>query len=85
MNLARAILRTPAQVLARLRRLDDVLDYTPTQGAASGYSSTTSDANSRLHQRSVTRDTGIVPIPGPWGFLMSGYFVGLFFMVRAWS
>lgn len=84
MNLIRRLVRTPARILARLRSLDDVLDYAPSQGTG-GYSTTTSDANSRHHQRAALREAGVVPIPGPWGFLTSGYFFGLFFMVRSCS
>ena len=63
-----------------MRQLDDVLGYEPSQ-VPSGYSSTNSEANTRLHQRA--REIGVTQIPGPWGFLTSGCFFGLFFMVSA--
>lgn len=80
MNYLRRLLRAPAHVLSRLRRLDDVLDYTPS--ASSGaFQSATSHATSGANLHHRMREAGPVPIPGPWGFLTSGYFFGLFFMV----
>ncbi|KAF7799360.1 hypothetical protein EIP86_010592 [Pleurotus ostreatoroseus] len=76
MSLARRLLRTPGRILARMRSLDDVLDYTPSP-SASGFSSMHPDPNARAQRM---KEAGAVPIPGPWGFLTSGYFFGLFFM-----
>lgn len=77
-KLAKHLFRLPSRMLGRMRQLDDVLDQPLAPGEIAG--STTSDSHAaRVQQR--MRETGLPPLPGPWGFLTSGYFIGLFFMV----
>ena len=75
-TLARHLLRLPSRVLSRMRRLDQVPPLGQSDAA-------TADDNTGAHARAQQRlrDSGITPLPGPWGFLTSGYFFGLFFMV----
>ena len=83
-KVARAFIRLPGRVLARLRKLDDLAfdlhDVAQTtqrqkdRGDGGG-------AQAYRRKRSGGGSAGAPPIPGPWGFLTSGYFVGLFVVV----
>ena len=93
LKLAHRFLSLPSRALARLRRLDDMAldlheaaaathaskagNYYPNDGtgAHQGY---------RRH-RHLGSAANSPPMPGPWGFLTSGYFVGLFLMVSGFS
>ena len=78
LKLAHRFLSLPSRALARIRRLDDMaLDFhiaaQTTQQASSG-------TPGYRRQRNAGH-VGVAPMPGPWGFLTSGYFLGLFVMV----
>ncbi|GJE87852.1 hypothetical protein PsYK624_039360 [Phanerochaete sordida] len=76
-KLARHLFRLPSRMLGRMRQFDNLLEqpYTASEPQAGD----SADARvARAQQR--MRETGLAPLPGPWGFLTSGYFVGLFFM-----
>ncbi|KAI1791747.1 hypothetical protein LXA43DRAFT_1010317 [Ganoderma leucocontextum] len=82
LKLAHRFLSLPSRALARLRRLDDMaleLHFAAqaTQQASSG------TPGYRRHRNAG--HVGIAPMPGPWGFLTSGYFLGLFVMVSSAS
>lgn len=80
LKVAARVLGFPSRVLARIRRLDDILNgdsaaqpgvynarYARTQGTRRG------------EDPSIGLD--MEPVPGPLGFLTSWYFFGLFVMV----
>ncbi len=77
LKLAHRFLSLPSRALARIRRLDDMaLDLHIAQ--------TTQQASSGMPGYRRQRNgghVGVAPMPGPWGFLTSGYFLGLFVMV----
>lgn len=83
-SLATRFLQFPSRLLARVRQLDDILDQAASPGgiyASAGSSSTDfklvySQNKQRMHDLS-----GANGVPGLWGFLTSGYFVGLLLMV----
>ena len=82
LKIAHRFLSLPSRALARLRRLDDMtlelhVAAQTTQQANSG------TPGYRRHRNAG--HVGIAPMPGPWGFLTSGYFLGLFVMVSARS
>ncbi|TCD66792.1 hypothetical protein EIP91_000928 [Steccherinum ochraceum] len=89
-KLATRFLGIPSRVLARMRSLDYILDNHPAlqqqqDGLAAGYSSAGPNAGdpriSRLRAGAgAGQAAATVNVPGPWGFLTSGYFVGLFIM-----
>lgn len=70
----------PSRLVARVRRLDDVLnaDVDATTSAYAGTSSGNVQA-----PRNDTPSVGFAmePLPGPLAFVTSGYFFGLFIMV----
>ncbi|PIL28182.1 hypothetical protein GSI_09719 [Ganoderma sinense ZZ0214-1] len=81
LKLAHRFLGLPSRALARLRRLDDMAlelhvaaQTATTQQAGSG------TPGYRRHRNAG--HVGIAPMPGPWGFLTSGYFLGLFVMTH---
>lgn len=78
-KLARHLFRLPARMLGRMRQFDDLLEQPYSNGDTQGGANTDGRV-ARAQQR--MRETGLAPLPGPWGFLTSGYFIGLFFMVR---
>lgn len=77
LKLAHRFFSLPSRALARLRRLDDVSMDLHDAAHHSAYSST--NGNGQRRSRTSVHDGP--PIPGMWGFLTSGYFVGLFIMV----
>lgn len=72
LKVASRFVRLPSRLVARVRRLDDVLNADI-------------DATSRNAQgsRNGTPSLGLAmePLPGPLAFVTSGYFFGLFVMV----
>ncbi|TBU46899.1 hypothetical protein BD309DRAFT_563425 [Dichomitus squalens] len=76
LKLAQHFLGFPSRALARLRRLDDMAFEM--QEAAQ---QTNSGSQGYRRHRNGSHGSGVTPLPGPWGFLTSGYFVGLFVMV----
>lgn len=79
-SLATRFLWLPVRIITRIRQLDDIMDQAASQGGLYATSSST-DLKSALKQR-VNDSPGPKGIPGLWGFLTSGYFVGLLLMVR---
>ncbi|KAH8099653.1 hypothetical protein BXZ70DRAFT_942746 [Cristinia sonorae] len=102
-KLATRFLGIPSRVIARMRRIDEILDphihidEFPSPASlslsltslANGYATPAPSLDGVRSGRVRGTGTGItgasrggnsVSIPGPWGFLTSGYFVGLFFM-----
>lgn len=77
-KLAKHLFRLPSRMLGRMRQFDNVLEQPLAPGETAGTATPDSHAT-RVQQR--MRETGLPPLPGPWGFLTSGYFIGLFFMV----
>ena len=71
-------LEMPSRLLSRLRTFDDIFEQ---PSPASDTAEAAASQASRTQLR--TRESGLAPLPGPWGFLTSGYFVGIFFMVCA--
>jgi hypothetical protein len=82
-KLAGHLLRFPSRMLSRLRNLDEVLDQPPLGQASADSVGDSLGAQARVQQR--MRDSGVTPMPAAWGFLTSGYFFGLFFMVSRLS
>ncbi|KAI0351564.1 hypothetical protein OH77DRAFT_1410915 [Trametes cingulata] len=80
LKLAHRFLSFPSRALARLRRLDelslDLPDIAQRHQQQQQYATTTANAQ----RRSRGSPHAAPPIPGTWGFLTSGYFVGLFIM-----
>lgn len=77
-KLARHLFRLPSRMLSRMRHLDGIFDQHLGQANAESGTGGSSGVDG-IQQR--IRDSGVTPLPGPWGFLTSGYFFGLFFMV----
>ncbi|KAJ2986802.1 hypothetical protein NUW54_g9623 [Trametes sanguinea] len=76
LKLAHRFLSLPSRALARLRRLDDLaLDL---HEAAQQHPYATTSGNGQ--RRSRGHISSGPPVPGMWGFLTSGYFLGLFIM-----
>ncbi|KAH9848914.1 hypothetical protein C2E23DRAFT_842094 [Lenzites betulinus] len=76
LKLAHRFLSLPSRALARLRRLDELGIEAHELAHQPQYAST--NGNSQRRSRSNMQDGP--PLPGMWGFLTSGYFVGLFVM-----
>ncbi|KAF9227586.1 hypothetical protein BS17DRAFT_773994 [Gyrodon lividus] len=73
------LLAYPSRLLARLRKFDELL----TQNTATSLTSMQMhdlDSNGILIARSAPPPSSFSPLPGPWGFLTSGYIVGLIVM-----
>ncbi len=90
LKIAHRFLTLPSRALARLRRLDDMaLDMH--DAAARASQAGTYDANAGMRAGGYRRHRHMgnpaypPPMPGPWGFLTSGYFVGLVIMVSYYS
>ncbi|OJT14938.1 hypothetical protein TRAPUB_8508 [Trametes pubescens] len=76
LKLAHRFFSLPSRALARLRRLDDISMDLHDPAYHPAYSTT--NGNGQRRSRASVHDGP--PIPGMWGFLTSGYFVGLFIM-----
>ncbi|KAI8982932.1 hypothetical protein BD414DRAFT_491632 [Trametes punicea] len=76
LKLAHRFLSLPSRALARLRRLDDLAVDLHEAAAQPSYANT--NGNGQRRPRGPVN--GGPPIPGMWGFLTSGYFLGLFIM-----
>ena len=82
LKLAHRFLSLPSRALARLRRLDDMaLDLHVAVAAQATQQASSGTPGYRRHRNAG--HVGVAPMPGPWGFLTSGYFLGLFVMVSA--
>ena len=80
LKLAHRFLGLPSRALARLRRLDDIaLDLHVAVAAQATQQASSGTPGFRRHRNAG--HVGVAPMPGPWGFLTSGYFLGLFVMV----
>ncbi|CDO70318.1 hypothetical protein BN946_scf184843.g7 [Trametes cinnabarina] len=76
LKLAHRFLSLPSRALARLRRLDDLTLELHEAAQQSPYAA----VNGNGQRRSRSQVSNGPPIPGMWGFLTSGYFLGLFIM-----
>ncbi|KAI0949825.1 hypothetical protein AcV7_008481 [Taiwanofungus camphoratus] len=74
LNLASRILELPSRVLARVRRLDNMLN----QDIVSQPRLYSSTAVRRHGAQDTSTGPSMPPVPGPLGFITSGYFLGLF-------
>ncbi len=81
LKLAHRFFSLPSRALARLRRLDDISMDLHDPAYHPAYSTT--NGNGQRRSRASVHDGP--PIPGMWGFLTSGYFVGLFIMVSTYT
>lgn len=77
LNLASRILELPSRVLARVRRLDNMLN----QDIVSQPRLYSSTAVRRHGAQDTSTGPSMPPVPGPLGFITSGYFLGLFIIV----
>lgn len=75
------LLDIPTRAIARVRRLDNLLDADNTARTSGRF--LRSHAGHRGDEPLV--GLSMDPIPGPLGFLTSGYFFGLFVMVRIFT
>lgn len=88
-SLATRLLRFPSSLIAKVRQLDDILDQAASSGGvyANSMGSPTTDFK-LVYNHSKQRmldSSGAKGVPGLWGFLTSGYFLGLLMMVRLFS
>ncbi len=81
-NIASHFLQIPARMLARVRQLDDILDQAASPGGVYASSVSSSTDFKLFYKQRANDPPGAKGIPGLWGFLTSGYFVGLLLMVR---
>ncbi|TFY73074.1 hypothetical protein EWM64_g10938 [Hericium alpestre] len=77
-----SLMQLPSRILARLRKLDALLD--PDAGGRMGAGATGNVGNGSLMRR-IRPDRpppppGLTPMPGPWAFFASGYAIALFAM-----
>lgn len=95
-KLATRFLGLPSRVLARMRRLDEILEHHPPNhqeyvspsftSLPNGYATAAPNpSDSRIHRmrQGLSGGQGVASVPGPWGFLTSGYFLGIFIMVSS--
>ncbi|KIP08512.1 hypothetical protein PHLGIDRAFT_374874 [Phlebiopsis gigantea 11061_1 CR5-6] len=76
-KMAQYLFRLPSRMIERMRLLDSVFEQN--LAVSSDDSGLVPAAGlTSAHQR--VRDAGLTSLPGPWGFVSSGYFLGLFFM-----
>ena len=88
-SLATRFLQFPSRLIAKVRQLDDILDQAASSGGvyANSMGSPTTDFK-LVYNHSKQRmldSSGAKGVPGLWGFLTSGYFLGLLMMVRFFS
>ncbi|OSD08253.1 hypothetical protein PYCCODRAFT_1429319 [Trametes coccinea BRFM310] len=76
LKLAHRFFSLPSRALARLRRLDDLALDLHEAAQHHPYASTSASGS----RRSRGQISSGPPVPGMWGFLTSGYFLGLFIM-----
>ena len=77
-GIAKHFLRIPSRILTRFDRV-----WLSAHVSASN-NDAHNDTDASMGPRSLMQHRmreGFTPLPGPWGFLTSGYFIGLFFMV----
>ncbi|TFY57761.1 hypothetical protein EVJ58_g6832 [Rhodofomes roseus] len=73
----------PSRLVARVRRLDDVLNNAEMEAAAArrhAYAATSAAGAQASSHDDPAVGFEMEPIPGPMGFVTSGYFFGLFIM-----
>lgn len=77
-KMAQYLFRLPSRMIERMRLLDSVFEQNL---AVSSDDSGLVPAGGLTSAHQRVRDAGLTSLPGPWGFVSSGYFLGLFFMV----
>lgn len=81
-KLAQRLGDLPSRALARLRKLDELGQDLHEVAQVSQQAERVDVGRGQGYRRQRNVGNGTTPpIPGPWGFLTSGYFVGLFIMV----
>jgi hypothetical protein len=78
LKLANSLLSLPSRLWSRMRRVDELLDRSARQRLVANLARHEWDGPTYIGQPPPPTFS---PLPGPWGFLTSGYAVGLFVMV----